>query len=366
MKMIGGAEYNLHTYLLKGSSTGPRVYIQASLHGSEIQGNAVIYQLIQELKDKDIYGEVLFAPVVNPFATNHKVGTYSLGRYNPITGDNWNRNFIDIFKNFDLSDFCKKSLKDSEIDIHKKFKVLLENKLIEFELEQSTNNKIHLNNNLNLKLQKMAANADIVLDLHTGPTATEYLYTAKRSFEDSLYLHFENILVIENEFSGAMDEATFMPWVYLEKKFNELGREIKLNFHSFTLELNSEEGFDINHAKAQSKKILNFLAYKGIIKEKYDKKEARYSDLKDYKTIYAPVSGFVDYHLEVGSLFKKGDLLCKFYQLENLKLDCLDEAVTEITASEDGVLINRCPSSSVLQGMELFQVMEKIKKLNLI
>ena len=78
-----GRNMNVPIYRMKGARPGPTVYIQSSIHGAEVQGNVVIYHLIQRLKDMDICGEIILVPNCNPIGTNIKAGEYTLGRFDP-------------------------------------------------------------------------------------------------------------------------------------------------------------------------------------------------------------------------------------------------------------------------------------------
>ena len=88
-----GRNMNVPLYRFKGSQPGPKVYIQSSIHGAEVQGNVVIYHLIQLLKQTELKGEVILVPNCNPVGTNIKAGEYTLGRFDPINGINWNRGY---------------------------------------------------------------------------------------------------------------------------------------------------------------------------------------------------------------------------------------------------------------------------------
>ena len=46
---------------LKGQEGGPKVHIQASVHGAEIQGNAVIMSS-KNFKERDFKGEFVLIP----------------------------------------------------------------------------------------------------------------------------------------------------------------------------------------------------------------------------------------------------------------------------------------------------------------
>ena len=81
-------------YRFKGIRPGPKVYVQSSIHGAEVQGNVVIYHLIQSTsKPLPICGEIILVPNCNPVGTNIKAGEYTLGRFDPINGTNWNRGY---------------------------------------------------------------------------------------------------------------------------------------------------------------------------------------------------------------------------------------------------------------------------------
>ena len=57
-------------------------------------------------------------------------------------------------------------------------------------------------------------------------------------------------------------------------------------------------------------------------------------------------------------MYKKGDVLASIYNLSTLDPEKpIESTQEEIKAIQDGIVINRCPSSSVHEGMELFQIM---------
>jgi hypothetical protein len=53
------------------------VYIQANMHGAEVQGNAVIFQLLELLKNIELKGSITLVPYANPVGCNHKNGEYT-------------------------------------------------------------------------------------------------------------------------------------------------------------------------------------------------------------------------------------------------------------------------------------------------
>lgn len=363
-ELATGEVLNLKTYTAVGKP-GPHIHIQASVHGAELQGNAVILQLMEILNDCEINGSITFIPLANPYATNNKHGTYTYGRYNPVTGDNWNRNYIDIIKasGFNIEQFASDNKDLVWHELREVFKQKLTSIIGDHSEKLITTRTLSENNKLNLLLQSLASKADGVLDLHTGPVATRYLYSAEYETDAARFLKFKHTLVIPHEFGGAMDEACFMPWVHLTKALKELGRDIKLDIESFTLEFGSEEVFCMENASKDVESIINYLKYKNVMDGVPEKIEGLTCHLDDYVTIYSPKGGLVDYHYEPGERYKKGDTLASFYNFKNIDpKNPIISSRSVVPAIHDGLVINRCPSSSVHQGMELYQVMTNIKE----
>ncbi len=363
-ELATGEVLNLKTYTVHGSP-GPHIHIQASVHGAELQGNAVILHLMDLLNSQKMKGSITFIPLANPYATNNKIGTYTYGRFNPVTGHNWNRNYVDIIKesNFNIDEFAKENKDYSWGEIRSKFKAKLEIVFEKYVEDLIQSKKLAENNKLNLLLQQLASKADGILDLHTGPVATRYLYSAEYQEQVAYYLKFRHVVVIPNEFGGAMDEACFMPWIHLRDALKKYKKNISIDIESFTLEFGSEETFCMQNASKDVESILNYMKYKGLLEGTPDQIDSHACRLKNFRTIYSPKGGLVDYHFEPGQRYLKGDTLASFYNLKSIDpKDPIVSCRSKVMAEEDGIVINRCPSSSVHQGMELFQVMTKLEE----
>lgn len=363
-QLVTGEYLSLKTYTLSGKHDGPHVHIQASVHGAELQGNAVILTLIDILKRYEIHGSITFVPLCNSYASNLKIGAYTYGRFNPVTGHNWNRNFIDVIGEYtkaELSVFAREFCESPWAVIKSAFKKFLLEHIEKTEELLIRTRKLNENNNLTILLQKLASSADIILDLHTGPLATRYLYAAHYEQKLVKYLLFDHVIVIPPLFAGAMDEASFMPWLYLCEELSRLGREIEPDIYAFTLELGSEESFSMSDAKNDADKILNFLAACGVIDIPVRQSLYKFCALKDFSTIYAPCGGLCDYVLSPGTSFKARDIVAFIYTFDSLDPNNMLCSRKAVLAPADGIVINRCASSAVHQGMELLQVMLNVQ-----
>ncbi|TPH12286.1 succinylglutamate desuccinylase/aspartoacylase family protein [Litorilituus lipolyticus] len=365
-EMASGAKLTVPVYSYKTDGfVGPSVYIQANMHGAEVQGNAVIFQLLELLKDCNIKGNITLVPYANPVACNHKNGEYTLGRFDPITGVNWNRMYH--FDESVIAPFADKFIDATDGDIQQQFKQLMLN-----EIEQKLEHNIFgltTGQRIAYQLQRLAHQADLVLDLHTGPISSKHLYCPEYAQASASYFDIPHTILIPNDFDGAMDEATFCPWWYLQQAYEAKGRTFEMgqgifNKESFTVELGSQEQIDLDVAHQDAMGILSYLQYKGVIDApNYQPQEmTRYACyLKDYKALYSPMGGMVDYLANFGEPLAAGEPLARILRMDNYG----DGDPLHYVALDHPVLpILHFASASVNQGTELYKVFSKFFELN--
>jgi len=354
-EMASGAKLTVPVYHLKNTpenKKGLNVYIQANMHGAEVQGNAVIFQLLELLKSLDIQGEITLVPYANPVACNHKNGEYTLGRFDPITGVNWNRMYY--YNAECIPIFVQENLTKTDEEIERAFKQLLQQTITD-KLEHNQYG-LTTGQRIAYQLQKMAHQADIVLDLHTGPISSKHLYCPEYAKESARYFNIEHTILIPNAFDGAMDEATFCPWWTLQNEFAQQGRDIQFNKESFTVELGSQEQIDLTLAKEDACSILTYLSYKKVLVNTHlapvnMKRYACY--LKDYKAFYSPMGGMVDYLAEFGKPLAAGEPLVKILRMDNYGDG---DAIHYLSLDHTVLPVLHFASASVNQGTELYKV----------
>ena len=352
-ELINLGQSILNKITIEGTECRPHLHIQSSVHGAEILGNGVINELVKRLKMIPITGKITMIPEANPFAKNNKAGTYTTGRFCPVTGDNWNRMYSNLSSDKTFKEKIGKLLKTEE----EKSTIIQEvKKLMTHTIDELSLNDYGLSRGkkLCLELQRHSSQADIFLDLHTGPVATDYLYVPKRQETLALSYPIANQIIIPNEFDGAGDEAFFSPWSYVE---NLLGESF---FHgeAYTVELGSEENFSRSQIDVQTDKLVQFLHHREIIQNKLNSSievKVNQRPLESFKTYYSPIDGLVDFLKKPGEKSIERRASLHHHQLRKIS----NRGKTEtITANSSGVIINRCPSSRALNGMELYQVLE--------
>lgn len=366
IKELASGDYlNLTLYRITGKEPGPHVHIQSSVHGAELQGNLVIMELMRQFSRTPIKGSITFIPLANPQATNNKNGTHSQGRYNPITGHNWNRNYSDITADLAVEAFAKEHLETPWPQLKRAFKQhILETCNKTMTKLNTDHGHVSENRKLNLLLQKIAAPADIVLDLHTGPVACRYLYSATYQKHVAPDLLSPYTLIIPNEFAGAMDEACFMPWVTLHRELEKLGRTEAFDTFSFTVELGSEEVVSSKEAQSDAARILYFLYKRGVLAENLvaELTPGKWSELEKYNTYYASHGGLFESVVKPGEEYAKGDVLGFIHRPRAVEaLDKVDDAIIKVIALESGAVINHTPTAAVSEGMELIQVLADVR-----
>jgi predicted deacylase len=348
-----GRNMNVPIYRMKGSRPGPTVYIQSSIHGAEVQGNVVIYQLIQRLKKMDVCGEIILVPNCNPIGTNIKAGEYTLGRFDPVNGTNWNRGYF--FDEEAVKRFARTVTPEESIDgVKKRFRSHLLN-AINKKLAEPWG--LGLAQQLNLKLQQIAVNADYVLDLHNGPVSTRHVYIPEFAKESAALFNIPHCIFIPNVFAGALDEATFCPWWTLQQQVEaNLGRRISFDVEAFTLEMGSQEVISFSEGDIDATSIISYLNAKGGLHScdvTPDNMLRIGVYLRDYKTLFTDWGGMVEYLAKPGHPIKQGDAMAQILNIDDLDNE---NGSRTLNAPCDLIPILHFPSASVLRGTQLYKV----------
>jgi predicted deacylase len=339
-------EVFIQSYFFKGKrATAPKVYLQSSVHGAELQGNAVIFHLIDFFKKNPPEGDITLVPVANPVGMDRKTGEYTDGRFDSTTGENWNRAYFNAViekesQREDEHQFCLENLKTTATAAEFKSKMLRA-------IQNKKKTSLRFAQRLALTLQEMAAAADLVLDLHNANISVPHLYSADSTLADSIYFGIPFVIAIPTVFAGALDEAILAPWALFQK----FKKEKQLSAQSYTLELGSQEQISLAAGFEQAQGILQYLIHQGAVRGKLKKPaSARYSTLKNYRTVYAPQGGLYEFVHELGTPARAGEVLATC-----LNFDSQGGKLTTIPAGKDFLPLLRYSSSAVGEGDELLK-----------
>lgn len=363
---IAGQEIGIPVYRLSPQTAQPQrtVYIQSAVHAAEMQGSAVILKLIQKLQACQLHANFVLVPNCNPFGRTQRAGEYLQGRFDATNGNNWNRFYhydeqqIEAF--FETLDLAEVAAAFEQPDSKRAMEYNIVSQLRLF-LKQQLNNKleslwgVNTAQYLNSTLQNMAIDADLVLDLHTGPSSTRHIYSPNFLAQQATQFQIETVIAIPEKFAGALDEASFTPLVKLSELFKQQGLTFDFRVQAFTVELGSQENICLAQAKKDADGILNYLQSSQFI-DGFDllpNKDVTITNLSQYRTLFSKYAGMVEYLAKPGQVVQKGQVLARV--LNSLEFDTQD-AIKEITSPVSGTIILHYPSAAVQIGTQLFKI----------
>jgi predicted deacylase len=145
-----GQEFSLRVFRFRSSGNGPAVYMQGALHSQEIPGMVALDRLIPRLaaaeNEARLDGDVTLVPLANPIGLAQGVFGQTLGRFDLNSRTNFNRSFP--------TESVEKLPGKPAAE------------------------------RLKATLLALAAEADVVLDLHCDDEGPVYLYVAERQLDE--------------------------------------------------------------------------------------------------------------------------------------------------------------------------------------
>ena len=362
LTLASGDTLSLQIYKFIGKQPGKKAYIQGNLHGAEIVGNGVIYQLIEFLTTLDadlMAGEIWLVPVCNPLGVNQRSHFFSTGRFNSYDGKNWNRIFWDYEKqDRDIEAFAKSQLDyDLEVII-KNYRARIQAAWKQELDEIQKPSYVPISKQYRYQLQSLCLDADYVLDIHSSSNqSVDFFFCFKERTNSAKYLLLEYGIFI-NEYDGdAFDEAFLKPWLALEREFTKLGREIQFDIDSWTLELGSGMQMNPESVAKGLISIKNYLAHKQILhlSEPIIAQDITLVSREKINSYYAPTGGMIKSRLPLRAKVKAGDRL---YQILCFNKQQKIPKVFDICAEQDGIVFDISTNQSVNQGEYVMDILD--------
>ncbi|MEE4571626.1 succinylglutamate desuccinylase/aspartoacylase family protein [Pseudomonas alliivorans] len=337
-----------------GPQNGPgKVYIQASLHADELPGMLVAWHLKQRLAELDnagrLLGEVVVVPVANPIGLEQVLMDTPLGRYELESGQNFNRGFVDLGQH--VGDEIEARLTQDA----SRNRELVRDSLLAALNAQTATTQLH---SLRLTLQRLACDADMVLDLHCDFESVEHLYTTPEAWPKveplSRYLGAQASLLATDSGGQSFDECFTLVWWQLQQRFGERF-PIPMGSFSVTLELRGQG--DVNHSLASRdcQAIINYLIDFGLIDgERQMPPELLYpaTPLAAVEPVATPVGGLLVFCAMPGEHVDAGQLIAEI-------IDPISDAVTSVHALNAGLLYARSLRRMATAGMVIAHVAGK-------
>jgi predicted deacylase len=330
--------------------SGPKAYLQASLHADELPGMLVLHHLRQLLDRAEeagaILGEIVLVPFANPIGLAQRMLHEPSGRFDLASGDNFNRQFPDFFAK--IRDAVAPLLGPDPAANRAVVRAAIRQTLAEQAPATEPASLRHT-------LSTLALDSDLVLDLHCDREAVLHLYTDAPFWPaiEPLARDLGVALTVLGRGHGGttFEESCGQAWWRLAREF---GSEcpVPLGCVSATVELRGQR--DLKHAQAirDALAIYAFLQRRGHlagVAPELAPPVAAPLYWEGMASIAAPHAGLLVYTREVGETVAAGDTVAEI-------VDPLDNRVTPVTSPIAGMLYARQLQRYTQPGLELCRV----------
>ena len=205
----------------------PKAYLQAGLHADELPGMLVLRELVALLEEEarrgDILGEIVVVPVANPIGLSQHPNGFLQGRYETLSGENFNRGYPDLGAMVH-SAVAGQLGADAEANVAT-IRQAMRNALADLIPQGEVDGLRHT-------LLGLALDADFVLDLHADNEALVHLYTGTALWPaaEDLAAEIDARAVLLCALSGGnpFDEACSAPWWALAAAFPDMADPARL------------------------------------------------------------------------------------------------------------------------------------------
>lgn len=331
-----GTQREIVSFHYGSAQNSRKVYIQSSLHADELPGMLVSFCLKRKLAALEeqgaISGEIVLVPVANPIGLNQHLLAGHLGRFEFDSSENFNRNYPNL-----IPQLCAQldgKLTDSQEQNTAIIKAVIRDQLDALQVSTQLESQ-------RLEVMKLAADADIVLDLHCDWEAVLHIYTADPLWPDveplARYLGAGTALLAMESGGNPFDEACSQIWYLLADHFAGRYPIARNGCIAVTVELRGQTDVSYELAEQDADAILAYLTQQGHITQPAVHQPALVapaSPLAGVEPLKTPVSGVIVHRCPVGTVLHRGDPVADI-------IDPLTDRVTTLQASIDGVLFAR-------------------------
>ena len=347
---VPGTARQIHSFHYGPENGACKIYIQSSLHADELPGMLVSWYLKQRLAELEnagqLLGEIVVVPVANPIGLEQVLMDIPLGRYELESGQNFNRWFVDAAQQVgdEIEPLLTADANHNVGLIRKHLRAALLARTGATQLESQR-----------LALQRLACDADMVLDLHCDFESVEHLYTTPEAWSQveplSRYLGAQASLLATDSGGQSFDECFTLVWWQLQQRF-ERRFPIPLGSFSVTLELRGQG--DVNHAlgSRDCQALISYLMqYGAIAGEPAPAPELIYpaTPLAAVEPVATPVGGLLVFCTLPGEYVEAGQLIAEV-------IDPISDVVTPVHAANAGLMYARSLRRMATAGMVIAHV----------
>ena len=347
---VPGTARQIHSFHFGPEHAEGKVYIQASLHADELPGMLVAWHLKARLAQLAAAGrlrsEVVLVPVANPVGLEQVLMDIPLGRFELESGQNFNRLFVDLSEA--VGDQVEAFLGNDPQRNARLIRTALSQALA----AQTASTQLQ---SQRLVLQRLACDADMVLDLHCDFEAVAHLYTTPEAWPQveplARYLGSEANLLATDSGGQSFDECFTLVWWQLQQRFAKRF-PIPLGSFSVTVELRGQG--DVNHGLAalDCQAIIDYLIHFGAIEGDAAPLPALpypATPLAGVEPVTTPVGGLLVFSALPGEYLEAGQRVAEI-------IDPITDRVTPVHCRNAGLLYARSLRRMATAGMVISHV----------
>ncbi len=334
---------------------GAKAVVQASLHADEVPAMLVAHHLrgrLAELEDQGrLRGEVVLVPAANPIGMSQRLLQSPVGRFDLASGENFNRHHADLLDR--VAELVSGTLSTDAEDNIARVRAALRVACAELPADTELQS-------LRKILITLAADADVVLDLHCDNEAVLHLYTTPALWPQTeplaRLLGAELTLLATRSGDDPFDEACSMLWPRLAERLAAQGlvlNALPSACLAVTVELRGE--VDVQHRLAQqdADALIHFLSHRGLIEHPSPRElpplQREPLPLAGSLPVMAPHGGVLVFQRRVGDMLARGDVIAEL-------VDPLSGSVTPLLSPTDGLLYAHESRRFAHAGMRIAKV----------
>lgn len=321
------------------------VYVQAALHADELPGMLVAWKLKQRLAELEatqlLRARVVLVPVANPIGLDQQLMDTPLGRYDLESIRNFNRHY------FIATDAIAEGL-EAELSQDPEHNKAVIRRRFQAALEAQPATASY--DALHRTQQRLACDADYILDLHCDFEAVEHLYTTPAAWPDfeplARYFGSKASMLATDSGGASFDECFSLVWEQLRERFGE-HYPIPNGSKAMTLELRGQQDVNFDMAEKDSEAILNWMTHQALIEgDSPELPELAYpaTDLAAMEFLYAPVGGLVVFHATPGEVVTAGTMIAEI-------IDPISDSVHPLCTQHGGMFYARNQRRMATAGM---------------
>ncbi|QGH63777.1 succinylglutamate desuccinylase/aspartoacylase family protein [Serratia proteamaculans] len=328
---------------------GEKIYLQAGLHADELPGMLVLHYLKRLLSQAERRGElqseIILVPVANPPGLAQVLLNTGVGRFDLVSGRNFNRDFPDLARLLQQQDF------NTTEPAHQQVRAAMR---LVLQAVPDTSEVTALRRQLLL----LACDADVVLDLHCDDRAILHMYADPAWSEQAetlaRFMDMGAVLLSQDSGGGSFDEACGLPWHRLAAEHPALDG-MQPGCMAVTLELRGQR--DISHplASGDAERLYRYLQHRGAVagaSPAIPQLEVAMLPFAAGEIVTAPASGILLLLRQPGEWVEADEAVAEI-------IDPITDTITAVRAKAGGLIYASRQTPFVTLGAEVMKIAGK-------